>query len=111
MFIVTELCEGKDLFQVYCKKNKVVKEYDASVLAKTLIKTLIHCHTNNIIHRDLKLENIMFTSEDQSDFSKVKLIDFGLAAKVPHKFTSLSVIVGSPYFTAPEVFEEKYDEK
>mmetsp|Transcript_39975 Transcript_39975/g.39560 ORF Transcript_39975/g.39560 Transcript_39975/m.39560 type:complete len:90 (+) Transcript_39975:198-467(+) len=88
-----------------------MNEYDCAKLAKTLIKALIHCHSEKIVHRDLKLENIMFADEDESDFSNVKIIDFGLAAKFQgiHS-TKMSGVVGSPYFTAPEVFDDDYNE-
>lgn len=75
---------------------------------KTLIKALIHCHSNKIIHRDIKLENIMFNSQEVTDFSDIQIIDFGLAAKANNSFGMLSTIVGSPYFTAPEVFAGRY---
>ena len=111
VYIVTELWEGKDLFQIYCKKKKVMSEYNAAMLLKTLIKAMIHCHTNGIIHRDLKLENIMFKNDDETNYADIRIIDFGLAAKLSKTAGVLSSVVGSPYFTAPEVFEEKYDEK
>ena len=111
VYIVTELWEGRELFQIYQKKKKIMNEYDAAVLMKTLIETMIHWHSNWIIHRDLKLENIMFSTEDESDYSNVRIIDFGLAAKVSKASEMMRKVVGSPYFTAPEVFEEKYDEQ
>jgi serine/threonine protein kinase len=46
-----------------------------------IIKAVKHLHDNKIIHRDLKLENIMMT--DKSDKAQPKIIDFGLA-KILH---------------------------
>lgn len=109
MFIVTELCEGKDLFTLYCDKNTVMEEKDAVLLMRTMIKALIHCHANGIIHRDIKLENIMFNTSEIVDYSDIQLIDFGLATSTENNSIGLlNTIVGSPYFTAPEVFEGKY---
>jgi calcium-dependent protein kinase len=85
-----------------------MKEQDAKVLIKTVIKALIHCHSNGIIHRDIKLENIMFNTNEITDFSDIQIIDFGLSKKLDNSFGLLSTIVGSPYFTAPEVFEGNY---
>ena len=85
-----------------------MREIDAAVLIKTIIKALIHCHANDVIHRDIKLENIMFNSKDVTDFSDIQIIDFGLSKKKENGFGMLSTIVGSPYFTAPEVFEGNY---
>lgn len=58
-----------------------MNEVDAAVLIKTIIKALIHCHANNIIHRDIKLENIMFNSKVVTDYSDIQIIDFGLSKK------------------------------
>mmetsp|Transcript_10606 Transcript_10606/g.10453 ORF Transcript_10606/g.10453 Transcript_10606/m.10453 type:complete len:116 (-) Transcript_10606:600-947(-) len=53
----------------------------------------------------------MFIDEEETDFSSVKLIDFGLSAKFQDlNSRRLSMVAGSPYFTAPEVFEKNYDE-
>ena len=103
-----ELWEGSDLFTEYWKTKDVMKEIDAAVLMKTIIKALIHWHANNIIHRDIKLENIMFKSKEITDYSDIQLIDFGLSKSKEGGFGMLSTIVGSPYFTAPEVFEGNY---
>jgi calcium-dependent protein kinase len=83
-------------------------ENDAAVLIQTVIKALIHCHSNNITHRDLKLENIMFNTEDVDDFSDIQIIDFGVSTESNDTLGMLNTIVGSPYFTAPEVFEGSY---
>jgi serine/threonine protein kinase len=40
-----------------------------------------HLHKNGIVHRDLKAENIMFRSSSDNDI-EIKLIDFGISAKV-----------------------------
>ena len=42
---------------------------------KQVVEAVNHCHANNVVHRDIKAENIMITKNDQ-----VKLIDFGLSA-------------------------------
>jgi len=45
----------------------------------TLFKAIKHCHSMNIIHRDLKLENFLLKCEH--DDSEIKIIDFGLSNK------------------------------
>lgn len=94
VYIVTDLCEGKDLFQLYCERNETMREQDAAVLMKTVLKALIHCHSNNIVHRDIKLENIMFNSDDITDFSDIKIIDFGLSKVNNNGFGLLNTVVG-----------------
>lgn len=86
-----------------------MEEKDAMLLIRTMIKALIHCHANGIIHRDIKLENIMFNTSEIVDYSDIQIIDFGLATSTENNSIGLlNTIVGSPYFTAPEVFEGKY---
>lgn len=85
-----------------------MNERDAAVLMKTLIKAMIHCHANSIMHRDLKLENIMFNSKEVLDYQDVKIIDFGLALAIDNKFGLSNAQVGSPYYTAPDVIKGFY---
>ena len=83
-------------------------ERDAAVLMKTLIKAIMHWHANDIMHRDIKLENIMFSNKDVKDYQDVKIIDFGLAQHVDNKYGLSDAKVGSPYFTAPDVIKGYY---
>ena len=85
-----------------------MREVDAAILIKAVFKALIHWHANNVIHRDIKLENIMFKNKNTTDYSDIQIIDFGLSKTKESGFGMLSTIVGSPYFTAPEVFEGSY---
>ena len=55
-----------------------------------------------ICHRDLKLENIMFTKVGGFD---IKLIDFGFATKFDKNKDTLLVILGSPLYMAPELVD------
>jgi calcium-dependent protein kinase len=60
------------------------------------------------VHRDLKLENILFETKE---FKTLKLIDFGLSTRIEAGKT-LKLKVGSPYYVAPEILcSEDYDEK
>ena len=64
---------------------------------RSLFQAVNHAHAQNIVHRDIKPDNIMITSNDT-----VRLIDFGLAASAANK-KGLSEIAGTPYYMAPEV--------
>ena len=39
---------------------------------------MLYCHSRGVVHRDLKLENVLFINPDESDF-RVKVVDFGIA--------------------------------
>lgn len=100
--IVLELCEGGDLYtrDPYC-------EEDALRIVTNLLSAIEYMHSRNICHRDLKYENIMFSSK--SPKSDVKLIDFGLSKKyLPSD--RFSEGVGTIYSMAPEVIQGDYDQ-
>ena len=46
---------------------------------KNILSALVHMHERDIMHRDLKPQNILFA--DKNDLSSVKIIDFGLSEK------------------------------
>ncbi|KAJ3439303.1 map/microtubule affinity-regulating kinase [Anaeramoeba flamelloides] len=83
----------------------LVMEYvEGGELFDFVVKRIAYCHSNDIVHRDLKLENLLLTS----DF-KIKIIDFGLS-----NFTKGNVLLntfcGSASYAAPEVLQAKeYD--
>lgn len=66
---------------------------------KRLLSAIKHMHERNIIHRDLKLENILLTSKE-SDY-EIKVADFGLSTTTDN--IDLFRKCGTPGFVAPEV--------
>lgn len=75
-----------------------ISEDMAKFMIKQLIKSVIYCHSLNIVHRDLKLENILVSK----DF-KIKLIDFGFSLVLPSENHILYDYCGTPNYIAPEV--------
>lgn len=67
-----------------------------------ILDALHYLHNNNIVHRDIKLENFLIINEDSK--LKVKLIDFGFAAKKNH--LPFRDKIGSLSYLAPEFFTE-----
>lgn len=61
-----------------------------------------HCHDRKIVHRDLKTKNL-FLTKDQ----RIKLGDFGIAKLLNHTRDKLNTMVGTPYYLAPELIENK----
>ena len=65
-YIVTELCEGGELFDEIERRGRF-SEKDAIKVMNALLSAINYCHQNNIMHRDLKPENILL--ESKRDFS------------------------------------------
>lgn len=78
--------------------QKKSKEIEIAKFTKKLLKVLKYIHSHGIIHRDLKLENILMTSK--TGFCDFKLADFGLACYTDKTLKQKS---GSPGYMAPEI--------
>jgi calcium-dependent protein kinase len=75
-FLVTEYCQGGELFY-YILKKKSLSEAEAVEIQKQAFSAIKSLHSNSISHRDIKPENFMLKHAD--DHSNIKLIDFGLS--------------------------------
>jgi calcium-dependent protein kinase len=105
-YIITELCEGGELFDMIVDKGSF-NEDDAAWVMKQLLSAINYIHSNNIVHRDLKPENILL---DTKKNNIIKIIDWG-TARFFEKNKKMNKVSGTPYYIAPEVLFEKYDEK
>lgn len=105
-YIVTEWCDGGELFDMIINKGTFTEE-EAAWIMKQLISAINYIHSNNIVHRDLKPENILL---DTKKNNIIKIIDWG-TARFFEKNKKMNKISGTPYYIAPEVLNEKYDEK
>jgi calcium-dependent protein kinase len=74
----------------------------------TMVSAIRYLHENHVVHRDLKLENFLFESEEED--SQMKLIDFGLSQYFQKNDIIVSP-VGTPYYVAPEVLSGAYNNK
>jgi calcium-dependent protein kinase len=105
-YIITELCEGGELFDQIVDKGSFT-ENEAAWVMKQLMSAINYIHTNNIVHRDLKPENVLL---DTKKNNIIKIIDWG-TARFFEKNKKMNKVSGTPYYIAPEVLFEKYDEK
>ena len=110
--LITEYCEGGELFDQV--KNQL-SETQIAVIFRQLLSGLAYLHSNNIVHRDLKLENILINEIEKSkttgeDLFNIKIIDFG-TARIFDKNRKPQSIVGSSYYIAPEVLRQKYNKE
>jgi len=103
-FLVTELCEGGELF-FHITNRKYLTEAQAAQIMRQAFYALCYLHNNKICHRDIKPENFLLYKENDDSF--VKLIDFGLAKRVS-KNEVMNAPNGTPYYIAPEVLKGSY---
>ena len=78
-FVVTELCHGGELFDTienYVNTGRFCTESEAVYILSQLLSSVAYLHANEIIHMDLKPENVLFISKKDQN---IKLIDFALA--------------------------------
>ena len=97
-YLIMELLSGGELFQRIVDKGCFPEE-EAAVLFAQIILSMDYLHSMNIVHRDVKPENILYLTSGSND---IKLIDFGYAglwaANKP-----LTGLCGTPDYVAPEV--------
>ena len=111
-YIINDYCENGALFNQITRR---FSETQIAIIFKQIFSGLCYLHSNNIIHRDLKLENILISDIEKSiksneEFYSIKIIDFG-TAKLFDKKTNARAVVGSSYYIAPEVLQKNYNEK
>ncbi|XP_057429664.1 serine/threonine-protein kinase TIO isoform X3 [Lotus japonicus] len=98
--VVTEFAQG-ELFEIL-EDDKCLPEEQVQAIAKQLVKALHYLHSNRIIHRDMKPQNILIGSG-----SVVKLCDFGFARAMSTNTVVLRSIKGTPLYMAPELVREQ----
>uniref|UniRef100_A0A251UTY1 non-specific serine/threonine protein kinase n=1 Tax=Helianthus annuus TaxID=4232 RepID=A0A251UTY1_HELAN len=100
--IVMEYAAGGELFQRICNAGRF-SENEARFFFQQLISGVSYCHSMEICHRDLKLENTLL---DGSTAPRVKICDFGYSkSSVLHSQPKSAV--GTPAYIAPEVLSRK----
>lgn len=104
IFVVMEKLQGDMLDMILSIPRGRLVERVAKYLISQILVALRHLHLKNIVHCDLKPENVLLASE--SSFPQVKLCDFGFARIIGEKSFRRSV-VGTPAYLAPEVLTSK----
>ncbi|CAO3701770.1 unnamed protein product [Rhizopus stolonifer] len=100
VYIVTDLASGGELFQQLLKKGSYT-EKDASKLTKQMLEGLQYLHERDIVHRDMKPENLLFHT--QSENPNLMITDFGLSKILKAQDDILTTACGTPGYVAPEV--------
>ncbi|KAM3848597.1 MAP kinase-activated protein kinase 3 isoform 1-T2 [Vipera latastei] len=108
LLIIMECMEGGELFtRIQERGDQAFTEKEASEIMRDIGTAIQHLHGMNIAHRDVKPENLLYTSKEKE--SVLKLTDFGFAKETTIQ-NALQTPCYTPYYVAPEVLgPEKYD--
>ena len=100
IWIVTELCSGGELFDYLAEKGRL-SEDEARIFFGQLCLAVAYLHDKGIVHRDLKLENVLLDER-----CRVKLGDFGFTREY-EKGAYMETFCGTTGYAAPEVLQGK----
>lgn len=107
LYLVLEYMPGGTLGEILKKVGRFTEDQARKILAD-ILNGVAYLHDKSIVHRDLKLKNILCENKEMP--VRVKLADFGLANFVGVRTVSkvaLKSQVGSPHYVAPEVLREE----
>uniref|UniRef100_A0A0N4Z346 non-specific serine/threonine protein kinase n=1 Tax=Parastrongyloides trichosuri TaxID=131310 RepID=A0A0N4Z346_PARTI len=99
-YLIMEYAGGGELYNYVHSKGKLPEDVAKPIFAQ-LISAVSHMHSKNVIHRDIKAENVIFAQPGW-----VKLADFGFSCKVQDN-VMLKTFCGSPPYAAPELFKDQ----
>ncbi len=97
LFMVSELLEGETLRQ-RMRRQPPISQREVVELTQALASALAYLHEQNMVHRDIKPDNVFLTSEGQ-----IKLMDLGIIKSLDAAaMTRPGVVVGTPLYVSPE---------
>ncbi|XP_062574089.1 serine/threonine-protein kinase mig-15-like isoform X2 [Saccostrea cucullata] len=100
LWLVMEFCGAGSVTDLVkaTKGSSLKEEWIAYIGREMLLGGLAHLHSNKVIHRDIKGQNVLLT-----DNAEVKLVDFGVSAQLDKTIGRRNTFIGTPYWMAPEV--------
>jgi len=97
--LVMECCDGGELY-ARLQKRGAFPDAEAAEASRQMLRAVAYLHSRCVVHRDLKLENFLYESEEPA--AQLKLIDFGFA-HLWDPLTPMQAPCGSPSYVSPEV--------
>eukprot|EP00013_Stygamoeba_regulata_P011760 CAMPEP_0177683942 /NCGR_PEP_ID=MMETSP0447-20121125/32127_1 /TAXON_ID=0 /ORGANISM="Stygamoeba regulata, Strain BSH-02190019" /LENGTH=447 /DNA_ID=CAMNT_0019193677 /DNA_START=204 /DNA_END=1543 /DNA_ORIENTATION=- len=104
IFMALEYCDGGSITSIFDYIEKPFSEIQIAAIMRETLIGLQYLHSENIVHRDLKGDNILLNNT-----GSLKLVDFGVSALC--KESRPKTFIGTPYFMAPEVISCKLTSK
>lgn len=101
VYITMENCNRKSLVYML-KHRKTLTEPEVRYYMSQLVSGVKHIHNCDIVHRDLKLGNMLLNNDMQ-----LKIADFGLATRVDYEGEKKMTVCGTPNYIAPEVLQKR----
>ncbi|CAM4635322.1 serine/threonine-protein kinase 17A-like [Lepidochelys kempii] len=99
--LVLECAAGGEIFQqCVAEQDEAFTERDVIRLVRQILRGVAYLHQNNVVHLDLKPQNILLTSS--SPLGDIRIVDFGLSRRVD-AVREVREILGTPEYVAPEV--------
>uniref|UniRef100_A0A3Q0QNS0 Serine/threonine-protein kinase Nek4 n=1 Tax=Amphilophus citrinellus TaxID=61819 RepID=A0A3Q0QNS0_AMPCI len=103
LYIVMGFCEGGDLYhRLKEQKGELLPERQVVEWFVQIAMALQYLHERNILHRDLKTQNIFLTKTNI-----IKVGDLGIARVLENHNDMASTLIGTPYYMSPELFSNK----
>ncbi|XP_075068634.1 serine/threonine-protein kinase 17A [Mixophyes fleayi] len=101
IILVLEYAAGGEIFnQCVAEREEAFKEMDVQRLMRQILKGVSFLHRHNLVHLDLKPQNILLTSD--RPLGDIKIVDFGLS-RIMNNNEELREIMGTPEYVAPEI--------
>ena len=98
VYLVMEICHGGNLFEYLQRSGGKLPEAQTRSVMYQLVNGLLYLHSNGIIHRDLKLSNLLLNEK-----YCLKIADFGLAVKLLDSSSEQKTMCGTPNYISPEI--------
>ena len=111
-FQINEYCKYGPLFDYY---KFHLSEKQICIIMYQIISGVLYLHENNIMHRDLNMDNILVDHIEKDlmtaePYFFIKIVDFG-SSKIITKNKKENQIIGTDFYIAPEVIKQNYNEK
>jgi serine/threonine-protein kinase len=104
-FLIMELVDGVELSEVI-EKEAPLPPARVIVIMRQLVAALGEAHAHNMVHRDIKPDNLKLSGYSAGGPIVLKVLDFGLAKEIgeeQRKLTTTGAVIGTPLYLAPEL--------